>query len=74
MRTLDFGADKTPPFLSGIEERGLALMLAHPDALAAQFRAIATAGAGTQLRILLPMVESAAQVRAVRELLRRCAR
>jgi phosphoenolpyruvate-protein kinase (PTS system EI component) len=69
VRTLDFGADKTPPFLSGIEERGLTLMLAHPDALAAQLQAIATAGAGTKLRILLPMVESAAQVRVVRELL-----
>jgi phosphoenolpyruvate-protein phosphotransferase len=66
VRTLDFGADKTPPFLSGIEERGLTLMLAHPDALAAQLRAILAAGAETRLRVLLPMVESAEQVRAVR--------
>jgi phosphoenolpyruvate-protein kinase (PTS system EI component) len=69
VRTLDFGADKTPPFLSGIEERGLTLMVAHPEALEAQLRAILAAGAGTRLRILLPMVESAEQVRAVRRLL-----
>jgi phosphoenolpyruvate-protein kinase (PTS system EI component) len=69
VRTLDFGADKTPPFLSGIETRGLALMLEHEDALAAQLRAIVRAGAQTQLRVLLPMVEDAAQVRRVRALL-----
>ena len=69
VRTLDFGADKTPRFLAGVEERGLTLMLAHPAALSEQIRAILAAGAETRLRILLPMVESAGQVRAVRELL-----
>ena len=59
VRVLDFGADKTPPFLAGTRERGLELLLAHPDALAAQLRAIADAGRETELRILLPMVESA---------------
>ena len=29
VRVLDFGADKTPPFLTGIALRGLALMLEH---------------------------------------------
>ena len=66
VRVLDFGADKTPPFLAGTRERGLELLLAHPDALAAQLRAIADAGRETELRILLPMVESATQVHAVR--------
>jgi phosphoenolpyruvate-protein kinase (PTS system EI component) len=69
VRTLDFGADKTPPFLSGIDTRGLALMLDHEDALAGQLRAIVRAGAQTQLRVLLPLVEEAAQVRRVRALL-----
>jgi phosphoenolpyruvate-protein phosphotransferase len=68
VRTLDFGADKTPPFLAGIEERGLTLSLANPDELAAQLRAILTAGAEARLRVLLPMVEDAGQLEAVRAL------
>ena len=43
-------------------ERGLELLLAHPDALDAQLRAIVDAGRDTELRILLPMVETAEQV------------
>ena len=46
VRVLDFGGDKTPPFLAGIEQRGIALLLAYPDRLAAQLRAI-VASAGT---------------------------
>jgi phosphoenolpyruvate-protein kinase (PTS system EI component) len=69
VRTLDFGADKTPPFLAGIADRGLTLMLAHPAELAKQLRAIMRAAEGAQLRILLPLVESAEQVRTVRSLL-----
>lgn len=65
VRVLDFGADKTPPFLAGTPERGIELLLAHPGALDAQLRAIVGAGRDCDLRILLPMVESAAQVRAV---------
>jgi phosphoenolpyruvate-protein kinase (PTS system EI component) len=68
VRTLDFGADKTPPFLAGIAARGLTLTLAHATALSAQVRAIARVGAQTELRVLLPLVESAEQVRAVRGL------
>ena len=70
VRTLDFGGDKTPPFLDGTRARGLALTLEHPTALAAQLCAVVHAGAETRLRILLPLVESAQQVRAVRSLLR----
>jgi phosphoenolpyruvate-protein kinase (PTS system EI component) len=69
VRTLDFGADKTPPFLTGIKDRGLTLMLSHPAELEAQLRAIVRAAAGTQLRILLPLVETPEQVRAVRALI-----
>jgi phosphoenolpyruvate-protein kinase (PTS system EI component) len=69
VRTLDFGGDKVPPFLSAQSSRGVALSLAAPEALAAQFRAIRLAGAGTSLRIMLPLVESAEQVRRCRELL-----
>jgi phosphoenolpyruvate-protein kinase (PTS system EI component) len=69
VRTLDFGADKTPPFLAGTSERGIALLLDHPEALRAQLSAIVAAGSETSLRLLLPLVGSAAQVRAVRALL-----
>jgi len=69
VRTLDFGADKTPPFLAGITDRGLTLMLAHPAELEQQLRAIVRAAEGTELRVLLPLVETAEQVRTVRALL-----
>jgi phosphoenolpyruvate-protein kinase (PTS system EI component) len=69
VRVLDFGADKTPPFLAGIAARGLALLLKYPEALRAQLRAITAAAEATQLRILLPLVESPEQVEAVRALL-----
>jgi phosphoenolpyruvate-protein kinase (PTS system EI component) len=71
VRVLDFGADKTPPFLRGTPARGLALLLEHPAALDAQLAAIAAAGAATELRILLPLVADAAEVRAVRDRLPR---
>jgi phosphoenolpyruvate-protein kinase (PTS system EI component) len=71
VRVLDFGGDKTPPFLRGTPERGLALLLAHPEALRAQLRAILAEAAvhRVALRILLPLVGSAREVRAVRDLL-----
>src|SRR5207302_568617 len=65
VRVLDFGADKTPPFLDGTAERGMALLLGHPGALAAQLRAILAAGRHAELRILLPLVEAVEQVQAV---------
>ncbi len=69
VRTLDFGADKTPPFLRGNGGRGIALMLEHEDALAAQLAAIVRGGAGTKLRIMLPLVESPEQLETARRLL-----
>jgi multiphosphoryl transfer protein len=68
VRVLDFGGDKTPPFLHGTPARGIALLLETPDALAAQLRAIAAAGADTELRVLLPLVRGPEDVAAVREL------
>ncbi|MEA2466037.1 MAG: multiphosphoryl transfer protein [Thermoleophilaceae bacterium] len=69
VRVLDFGGDKTPPFLRGESERGIALLMKHPEALAAQLEAIDRAGEGTELRVMLPMVASAAEVETVRSLL-----
>jgi phosphoenolpyruvate-protein kinase (PTS system EI component) len=66
VRVLDFGADKSPPFLHGVPERGLALLLANSDGLMAQLRAIIGCGRGRELRILLPMVDDCEQVIAFR--------
>jgi phosphoenolpyruvate-protein kinase (PTS system EI component) len=70
VRVLDFGEDKTPPFLAGTEARGIALLLEHPDALAAQLRALVRVAGDAALRVLVPLVETPAQLRAVRTLLR----
>ena len=69
VRVLDFGGDKTPPFLRGERARGIALLLTAPDALAAQLRAILAAGSGTELRIMLPLVDGPEQVEHVRSVL-----
>jgi phosphoenolpyruvate-protein phosphotransferase len=66
VRLLDFGGDKTPPFLRGTRERGVELLLRAPEALRAQLAAVLEAGARTRLRILVPMITTAAQVREVR--------
>jgi phosphoenolpyruvate-protein kinase (PTS system EI component) len=66
VRLLDFGGDKTPPFLHGVQGRGVELLLQEPEALAAQLRAILVAGKESHLRLLIPMVTEPGQVRAVR--------
>jgi phosphoenolpyruvate-protein kinase (PTS system EI component) len=69
VRLLDFGGDKTPPFLRGATGRGIELQLESPEALKTQLAAIVDAGSDVKLRILIPMVTSPAQLRAVREML-----
>jgi phosphoenolpyruvate-protein phosphotransferase len=69
VRLLDFGGDKTPPFLRGATARGIELLLQAPDALKAQLAAIVEAGADVKLRILIPMVTGSEQVTAVRHAL-----
>jgi multiphosphoryl transfer protein len=66
VRLLDFGGDKTPPFLRGTQERGVELMLQAPEALRAQLSAVLEAGGNARLRILVPMITTPAQVREVR--------
>ena len=68
VRVLDFGGDKTPPFLAGASGRGIELLLDEPERLKDQLRGILSAAAGKDLdlRLLLPMVRSAADVAAVR--------
>jgi phosphoenolpyruvate-protein kinase (PTS system EI component) len=67
VRVLDFGGDKTPPFLAGTRARALRLLLDAPDALDAQLRAILRAGRHTELRILLPMVRGPVDLLAGRD-------
>jgi phosphoenolpyruvate-protein kinase (PTS system EI component) len=84
VRVLDFGGDKLPPFLRDDTRRGIELLLANPGALRAQLAAIAevardaevAAGAeqargagGADLRVLLPLVRSADDVRLTRAIL-----
>jgi phosphoenolpyruvate-protein kinase (PTS system EI component) len=69
VRVLDFGADKSPPFLHDVAQRGLELLLAHPDAFTAQLRAIVLASQHHDIRILLPMVSTPEQVARSRALI-----
>jgi phosphoenolpyruvate-protein phosphotransferase len=69
VRLFDFGGDKTPPFLRGVAARGIQLLLEAPDALRTHLRAVIEAGRGARLRLLVPMVTSAAQMRVVREMI-----
>jgi phosphoenolpyruvate-protein kinase (PTS system EI component) len=71
VRVLDFGADKSPPFLGRIRERGLELLLAHPDAFLSQLRAILLCGRDHELVVLFPMVDSPSQIVESRALLER---
>lgn len=66
VRLLDYGGDKTPPFLRGTYGRGVELMLHAPEALRAQLSAVLEARGKTRLRILVPMITTPGQVREVR--------
>jgi phosphoenolpyruvate-protein kinase (PTS system EI component) len=83
IRTLDAGADKPLPSLATLTGtlpaetnpvlgvRGIRLHLAAPELLSVQLRAIVLAGAatGTSVHIMLPMIATVEEVRAVRTLL-----
>jgi phosphoenolpyruvate-protein kinase (PTS system EI component) len=73
VRVLDFGVDKSPPFLHDVAERGIELLLDHPDAFIAQLRAIVLASREHDIRILLPMVDQPDQVTQSRALLKQAA-
>jgi phosphoenolpyruvate-protein kinase (PTS system EI component) len=62
-RLLDFAGDKVPPF-PGAE--GLAAFLAAPQALADQLAAMLEASHEADLRVMIPMVRTLEEVRAVR--------
>lgn len=80
VRVLDFGGDKTPPFLrdtgtagSALGPRGVRLLLDAPEALAAQLSALLETARGCQLSVMVPMVARADDLRLVRDALRAAA-
>jgi phosphocarrier protein FPr len=77
VRTLDYADDKLPPFLAGGRDgrvgRGLPLMLAEPDAFARQFRAVLATAGECDVRIMIPMVATPAELDACRHVLTRVA-
>jgi multiphosphoryl transfer protein len=73
VRTLDFGGDKTPPFLAdatggALGPRGIRLALASADGVAPQLRALFRVSGDAVLRVLVPMVTDPAEIEAVREI------
>nr|WP_314467098.1 phosphoenolpyruvate--protein phosphotransferase [uncultured Novosphingobium sp.] len=73
VRLLDIGGDKPAPFLPMPQEenpalglRGIRVGLAHPDLLEAQVEAILRVRPAGQCRIMVPMVASLSELRAVR--------
>lgn len=78
MRTLDIGGDKTLSYFPITEEnpflgwRGIRVTLDHPEIFVVQVRAMIKASAGlNNLRILLPMVSSLAEVEEAQHLIYR---
>jgi phosphocarrier protein FPr len=78
VRTLDSGGDKPVPYMNMAKEanpylgvRGLRLSLREMAVFETQLRAILRAGAGHDLRIMLPMVTEAAELVAARDALKR---
>ena len=74
VRVLDAGGDKPVATLDVDEKhngflgvRGLRYLLAHPDLLRTQLRAIMRAGAGHRISVMAPMVTVAEEVRAFKD-------
>lgn len=78
IRTLDLGEDKLLDFNNPMQDgkpvlgwRSLRLSLAHPEVFSSQLRAILRAAVHGSVRMLLPMVSGAEDIRRVRELIAR---
>ena len=80
IRTLDLGADKADSTGLTLDDepnpalglRGVRLCLAHPEVFRDQLRAILRASAYGPLRILIPMVSHADELRACRQIIDHC--
>ena len=74
-RTLDIGGDKVLPYLETEREenpalgrRAIRLGLDRPGLLRLQLRALLTAAAGRELRVMFPMIATVDEFRAAREM------
>lgn len=79
LRTLDVGGDKEIPYMgleaeanSFLGQRALRLCLVRPDIFKPQLRAALRAGVDRNLKIMFPMVATASEVRAARQVLEEC--
>ena len=77
-RTLDIGGDKVLPYMERVEEenpalgwRAIRIGLDKPRLLRAQVRALLRAGAGRDMKIMLPMVATVDEFRRARLLVQR---
>ena len=77
-RTLDIGGDKVVPYFRAAEEenpalgwRAIRLSLDRPGLLRTQLRALLRASAGSELKMMIPMVTEVDELRQVRELLQK---
>lgn len=77
-RTLDIGGDKVLPYMERVEEenpalgwRAIRIGLDKPRLLRAQIRALLRAGAGCDMKIMLPMVATVNEFLRARLLVRR---
>jgi phosphotransferase system enzyme I (PtsP) len=77
-RTLDIGGDKVLPYMERLEEenpalgwRAIRIGLDRPRLLRAQIRALLRAGAGSDMKIMLPMVATVNEFLRARMLVRR---
>jgi phosphotransferase system enzyme I (PtsP) len=73
-RTLDIGADKTLPYLRQPREenpalgwRAIRLALDRPALLQLQLRAMMTAAAGQELRVMFPMIATISELKAAKK-------
>lgn len=77
-RTLDIGGDKVLPYMERVEEenpalgwRAIRIGLDRPRMLRAQVRALLRAGAGRDMKIMLPMIATVDEFQRARTIVRR---
>jgi phosphoenolpyruvate-protein phosphotransferase (PTS system enzyme I) len=75
IRLLDIGGDKLPRFMDRREDRnsllgrrGVRLLLAHPELVRCQLKALLQLSVGMEIKILVPLVTLPADMQAIRTL------